>query len=67
MSLSMLSLLMFEDDVPAAARAALQAATEAPADRRRSLLEAAAHALYREADLDCADARELVGLDAASI
>lgn len=63
MSLSLVSLLIHEQDVPAAARAALREASIAPARQRHALLEAAARALYREADLDCADARQLVGLD----
>jgi hypothetical protein len=63
MSFSLASLLMFEDDVPAAARAALRAALRAPRGRQRIHLEAAAHSLYRDARLDCADARALVGLD----
>jgi hypothetical protein len=62
MSLSMLPLLLHEDDVPASARASLREASVAPASTRRAHLEAAALALYREAHLDCDDARELVGL-----
>ena len=65
MSLSLLPLLMFEDDVPASARAALREANLAPEEERQVHLEAAARALYREAQLDCADARELVGLSAS--
>lgn len=62
MSLSLASLLIVEDDVPARVRAALHAANLAPAAERRSHLEVAARALYDEVQLDCADARELVGL-----
>jgi hypothetical protein len=62
MSLSLVSLLMYEEDVPATVRTALREATAAPADQRPALLEVAARALYRDAQLDCADARELVGL-----
>ena len=58
MSLSLLPLLLHEEDVPAAARAALREAVRAPALERRAHLEAAARALYREADLECADARD---------
>ena len=65
MSLSLLPLLMYEDDVPASARAALREANDAPVEERQELLEAAARALYREAHIDCADARELVGLNAS--
>jgi hypothetical protein len=63
MSFSLASLLMVEEDVPATARAALAAAIRAPASERRPHLEAAARALYRDAHLDCADAKELVGLE----
>jgi hypothetical protein len=63
MSLSLLPLLLFEEDVPATARAALRKASFAPATQRRAHLELAARVLSREADLDCAEARELVGLD----
>lgn len=62
MTFSLLSLLLHEDDVPASARAALEKAELAAADERRGYLEAAARALYFEANLDCDDARELVGL-----
>ena len=65
MSFSLLPLLMYEDDVPASARDALRAAKLATAAERTVHLEAAARALYREAKIDCADARELVGLNAA--
>ena len=63
--LSMLQLLLFEEDVPARARAAIELAQRAPAHERRAYLEAAARSLYREAKLDCEDARELVGLGAS--
>ncbi len=62
MSISLVSLLLHEADLPAPARAALRKATEAPAWARRMYLEAAARSLYRDARIDCADARELVGL-----
>ena len=64
MSLSLLPILLHSDDVPVSARDALREASLAPADLRRAHLEAAARALLREADLDCADACELVGLSA---
>lgn len=63
MSFSLAALLIVEEDVPATARAALRAASRAPAGEQRLHLKAAAAALYREANLDCEDARELVGLD----
>jgi hypothetical protein len=62
MSFSFAPLLLAEVDVPARARTEILAATTGPAAERRSHLEAAARALYVEANLDCADARELVGL-----
>jgi hypothetical protein len=62
MSFSLVSLLMVEDGVPATVRDTLRAAVRAPIPERRRLLEKAARALYFEAELDCADARELVGL-----
>ncbi len=60
----MAPLLLHSDDVPAAVREALRDAYRAPAEQRRAHLETAAQALFREAHLDCADARELVGLTA---
>ena len=62
MSLSLLPLLIHEEDVPVSARAALREAASLPADQRPALLEQAARSLYRDAHLDCDDARELVGL-----
>jgi hypothetical protein len=62
MSLSVTSLLLHSYDVPSSARSALEAARAVPAEQRRPHLEAAARALHREIDLDCADAKELVGL-----
>ena len=58
------SLLLVEEDVPATVRVALRAASRAPARERRLHLKAAARALNLEAHLDCADAKELVGLEA---
>jgi hypothetical protein len=49
--------------VPAKARAALQAASLLPVERRKTELESAARVLYQETGLDCGDARELVGLE----
>ena len=60
--ISLLPILLHSDDVPASARDALLAASVAPVDEQRTHLEAAARALFRDAQLDCADARELVGL-----
>lgn len=66
MSFSLLPLLIHDVDVPHAARAELRAAVAGPAADLRVHLEAAARVLYREGHLDCADARELVGLTSAA-
>jgi len=65
MSLSLVPLLMVDEAVPARARAALLAASNASLADRRQHLETAAHSLWAEAHLECADALELVGLDRA--
>ncbi len=64
MSFSMARLLMHSPDVPATVRDALRAAADAEPDERTVQLETAAHLLYRQVDLPCADVRELVGLPA---
>ena len=56
-------LLLHSDDVPPAARAALSTALEGPQTERCDNLVQAARILHRDVGLDCADARELVGLD----
>ena len=60
--LSMTPILMHSDAVPAEARSALRAASEAPPERRKAELETAARALYHATDLECGEVRELVGL-----
>lgn len=62
MSFSLLNLLLHEEDLPASALEALRRATSAPTTERPRHLQAAAQALYEDAQLDCDDARELVGL-----
>ena len=62
MSFSVAPLLLHAEAVPAAARRALRAAQEGPNHDRGAHLERAARILHRELTLDCADARELVGL-----
>lgn len=62
MVFSMASLLIHSEAVPTEARAALVAATREPPERREAALESAARILYRETDLDCGEARDLVGL-----
>jgi hypothetical protein len=62
MRFSLAPLLLHMEDIPDTARTALREASAAPAAERRTHLEAAARALYQDAHLDCADAKELVGL-----
>jgi hypothetical protein len=62
MSFSMAPLLLHRPDIPATVRHALRAALDGPVEQRTRHLESAARTLYRELDLDCDDARELVGL-----
>ena len=64
MGFSVAPLLMASESVPAVARSALRAAYDGPVSERRPRLETAARILHRELDLDCSDARELVGLPA---
>lgn len=63
MSFDISRLLIHSDDVPPAAKLALQAALGAPPEDRAVLLETAAKALYWKTPLACGEARELVGLD----
>ena len=62
MSFSMAPLLLHSEHVPATARSALRTAHDLPPDQRKPHLEFAANILHHELDLDCRDARELVGL-----
>jgi hypothetical protein len=64
MSFSISRLLLDSESVPAAARRALRTAFGSPPEERVPHLETAARVLHRELDLDCRDARELVGLAA---
>jgi hypothetical protein len=64
MSFSMATLLMHSPDIPTSVREALRAAESAAPHERTSQLKTAAHLLYQEVDLPCADVRELVGLPA---
>jgi len=63
MSLSIAPLLLHSTDVPTAVRVALREAYAAPESERTAHLETAARALFSQADLDCEDVRELVGLE----
>ncbi len=62
MPFSLAPLLVHHEAVPHVAREALRAAHDALPEDREEMLEEAARVLYRETDLDCRDARELVGL-----
>jgi hypothetical protein len=62
MALMMSTLLVHNEQVPAEAREALLAADAAAPSERGPLLASAARILHAQADLDCADALELVGL-----
>jgi hypothetical protein len=62
MALSVAPLLLYSDSVPEGARLALRDAFARPEDERPALLANIAKILYREADLDCDDALELLGL-----
>ena len=66
MGFTMVALLMNSDSVPPAAREALKRAHLGPREHRTALLESAARVLYRETDLDCGEARDLVGLSEGS-
>lgn len=63
MKFSMAPLLMHDPDIPSRVREALRAAHVADPEDRIARLERAARLLREEVDLECADARELVGLD----
>jgi hypothetical protein len=65
MTFSVAPLLLHHEDLPPLAARALRDAFAAPAERRVPHLELAAAVLHRELDLDCRDARELVGLPAS--
>jgi len=62
MAFTMSTLLVHNEQVPDAARKALQAADAATPSQRGPLLASAARILYDQTDLDCEDALELVGL-----
>lgn len=62
MGFTMAPLLINSDAVPPAAREALRQAYLGPQEQRDAQLESAARVLYRETELDCSEARELLGL-----
>jgi hypothetical protein len=63
MKFSMAPLLMHDPDVPRLVREALRAAHVADPSDRIARLERVAKMLREAVDLECAEARELVGLD----
>ncbi len=65
MGFTMAPLLINSDAVPPAAREALRLAFQGPEEHRTARLESAAQVLYRETELDCGEARDLVGLPSA--
>jgi hypothetical protein len=65
MGFSIARLLVHNDAVPRAAREAIARANIGSREEQKRALETAARVLFRETELDCRDARELVGLDAA--
>ena len=62
MRFSVAPLLIHSDAVPAQARDALLAASDASHEEKTRALEFAARVIHDETELDCRDARELVGL-----
>ena len=64
MTFTMAAVLAHDEQVPPAARELLRAALGGPAQGKRGLLESAARVLFHEAGVGCADARELVDLEA---
>ena len=66
MAFDLSPLLIHSESVPPEAREQLKNASLAAPPDRAAALEAVARTLYRAAELDCADARELVGLPAGS-
>ena len=62
MSFSMAPLLMHSPDLPSSIRDELRAAYAAQPAQRADHLVAAARIIHAELDLECGDARELVGL-----
>ena len=65
-SFSIAPLLIHSEAIPEGARLALRDALSRPEDERPALLAGVAKILYRDAELDCGDALELVGLSSAN-
>jgi hypothetical protein len=66
MGLNLSELLIHSEAVPRRARDALRAASFAPPEQRKAVLESAARILLRETDLDWRDTRDLLGLPQGS-
>ncbi len=62
MAFSITRLLLHSNAVPQEARDALKSAFESEPEHQQAWLERALARLYEATDLDCSDARELVGL-----
>lgn len=63
MPLTLAPLLIHSHAVPPSARNDLLAAIRSADGVRKAHLESAARSIYLETDLDCREAREIVGLD----
>jgi hypothetical protein len=61
----MVPLLMHSPDIPEQVREQLRAAYLAGPDQRAEQLYSAARSIHEELDVECEDARELVGLPPA--
>lgn len=62
MTFSIARLLLHSSAVPVEARDALKTALESGPEERDAVLEEAVALLYNGTDIECSDARELVGL-----
>lgn len=63
MAFSITRLLLHSNSVPQEARDALRSAFESEPEHKEAWLQRALGLLYDTTDLDCSDARELVGLE----
>lgn len=63
MAFSLAPLLVHSESIPVAARNALRGALESAPEKQSAELLAAARLIHQDTDLDCGDARELVGLE----
>lgn len=65
MAFTLAPLLIFDPAVPPRAREALRAGLSGPPEARQREFELAARVIFNETELDCREARELVGLSSA--